>query len=64
MFTAAALPGQLAQDIAGLPTATYDLGSMLSNSGQAQGLSRSSSVPPSPDPQVYELRQAIPEGSS
>ena len=38
MFTAAALPGQLAQDIAGAPTATYDLGSMLSNSGQAQGL--------------------------
>ena len=38
VFTAAALPGQLAEDIAGAPTATYDLGSMLSNSSQAQGL--------------------------
>ena len=38
VFSAAALPGQLAQDIVGSPTATYDLGSMLSNSGQAQGL--------------------------
>ncbi len=38
VFSAAALPGQLAQDIAGAPTATYDLGSMLSNSGEAQGL--------------------------
>jgi Bacterial Ig-like domain (group 3) len=38
VFSAAALPGQLAADIAGAPTATYDLGSMLSNSGEAQGL--------------------------
>ena len=38
VFTAAALPGQLAEDITGAPTASYDLGSMLSNSSQAQGL--------------------------
>ena len=38
VFTAAALPGQLAEDVAGAPTATYDLGSMLSNGSQAPGL--------------------------
>ena len=38
VFTVAALPGQLAEDVVGAPTATYDLGSMLSNGSQAQGL--------------------------
>ena len=38
VFTAAALPGQLASDIANAPSSDPDLGSMLSNSTEAQGL--------------------------
>lgn len=38
VFSAADLPGQLAQYIANAPTATYNLGSDLSNSSEAQGL--------------------------
>ena len=38
VFTAAALPGQLATDIANAPSSNPDLGSMLSNSSEAQGL--------------------------